>query len=172
MARELFRRQQSALLLVFKPSADGSYDLANVADAELKCIATEDINAARFAQLVAGFAKRFAPRKKGQPGVPGTVEEQLYEFKGDRLGISFDEFKQKYARNGRRRPAKAAAVFRHGVGAEQGGAYAREPWHQQAGIIHARVDLPAEDNSPTVAGVKTELLSIPIRRRPAVRHPG
>jgi hypothetical protein len=33
-----------------------------------------------------------------------------------------------------------------------------EPWHQQAGIIHARVDLPSEDNSPTVAGVKTDIL--------------
>ena len=65
MARELFRRQQSAMLLVFKPSVEGSYDLADVADADLKCIVTEDINAARFGQLVAGFVKRFAPRRKG-----------------------------------------------------------------------------------------------------------
>ncbi len=72
MVRELYRRQQSALLLIFQPPADGSYDLANVPDADLKCIATEDINQARFAQVVAGFAKRFAPRKKGPvpPPVP------------------------------------------------------------------------------------------------------
>ena len=33
-----------------------------------------------------------------------------------------------------------------------------EAWHRRAGIIHARVDNPLEDNSPTVAGVKTDLL--------------
>ena len=85
MVRELYRRQQSALLLVFPLPPDGSYDLANVPDADLKCIATEDINQARFAQLVASFAKRFAPRKKSV-GRAQRVEEQLYELKGDRLG--------------------------------------------------------------------------------------
>ena len=33
-----------------------------------------------------------------------------------------------------------------------------EAWHRKANIIHARVDNPLEDNSPTVAGVKTDLL--------------
>ena len=33
-----------------------------------------------------------------------------------------------------------------------------EPWHQAGKILHARIDLPTENNSPTVAGVKTELL--------------
>src|SRR5262245_5789732 len=49
MVRELHRRQHSALLLIFTPTADGSYDLENVPDDDLKCIATEDINQARFA---------------------------------------------------------------------------------------------------------------------------
>src|SRR3954452_21918586 len=44
MLRELFRRQQSAMLLLFPTPADGSYDLANVPETELKCIATEDVN--------------------------------------------------------------------------------------------------------------------------------
>jgi hypothetical protein len=32
-----------------------------------------------------------------------------------------------------------------------------EPWHARAGIVHARVELPSENSSPTLAGVKTEL---------------
>src|SRR5215470_12844971 len=64
MVRELYRRQHSAVLLIFQPSEDGNYDLSNVADGDLKCIATEDINQARFSQVVAGFAKRFGPRQK------------------------------------------------------------------------------------------------------------
>ena len=41
--------------------SDGSYDLTNVPEADLKCIATEDINQARFAQLVTSFAQRYRP---------------------------------------------------------------------------------------------------------------
>jgi DNA-directed RNA polymerase subunit RPC12/RpoP len=157
MVRELHRRQQSALLLIFQPAADGSYDLANVPDADLKCIATEDINQARFAQVVAGFTKRFGPRKKGPPATAApNPNDQLYELKGDRLGMSLDEFRGKYNRSGeggQRLPLCSDTTW----GANKA-SLRTEPWHQGAKIIHARVDLPTEDNSPTVAGVKTELL--------------
>jgi hypothetical protein len=156
MVRELYRRQHSAMLLVFRTPADGSYDLANVPDADLKCIATEDVNQSRFAQLVSGFTKRFAPRKKGQSANGLTIEEQLYQLKGDQLGMSLEDFKQKYARQGeggQKLPICSDTAW----GANKASLHS-EPWHRQAGIIHARVDLPAEDNSPTVAGVKTELL--------------
>ncbi len=156
MVRELHLRDHSALLLVFKPTAEGSYDLADVADADLKCIATEDINAARFAQLVAGFTKRFAPRKK-TPSVAGlTLEEQLFELKGDKLGMSLEDFKRKYQRDmegGQKLPLCSDTAW----GAAKATLHS-EAWHRQAGIVNARVDSPAEDNSPTVAGVKTELL--------------
>jgi hypothetical protein len=156
MVRELFRRQESAMLLVFPTPEDGSYDLANIADSDLKCIATEDINQARFAELVASFARRFGPRKKGTQSRPLTMEEMLYELKGDRLGMSLDDFKQKYHRQvegGYKLPLCSDTAF----GANKASLHS-EPWHRQAGIVHARIDLPAEDNSPTVAGVKTELL--------------
>jgi hypothetical protein len=153
MIRELYRRQQSALLLIFPLPPDGSYDLANVPDADLKCIATEDVNQPRFAQLVASFAKRFAPRKKSAAATP---QEQLYELKGDRLSMTIEEFKEKYARSGEgglRLPLCSDTAW--GVNKAS---LKSEPWHKQAGIVNARVDLPSEDNSPTVAGVKTELL--------------
>jgi hypothetical protein len=154
MVRELFRRRQSAMLLVFPVPEDGTYDLSNVPDGELKCIATEDINQARFAQLVAGFTQRFAPRKKGQ--ATPTPEEMLFELKGDRLGMSLDEFKQKYERSGEggvRLPVCSDTAW----GANKA-SLRSESWHLKENIINARIDLPTEDNSPTVAGVKTELL--------------
>lgn len=157
MARELFRRQQSALLLVFKPSAEGSYDLADVADGDLKCIVTEDINPARFAQLVAGFVKRFAPKRKGPPGSSPTIEELLYELKGDRLGSNLEDFKQKYVRTVEGSPQRLPLCSDTAWGANKA-SLRPEPWHQQAGIVHARIDLPTEDNSPTIAGVKTDIL--------------
>jgi hypothetical protein len=157
MARELYRRQLSAMLLVFTPSPEGSYDLTDIADAEIKCIATEDINAARFGQLVKSLSKRFAPRKKAQPGAAPPAEELLFELKGDRLGQALDEFKEKYARHVEGNPQRLPLCSDTAWGANKA-ALRSEPWHRQAGIIHARIDLPAEDNSPTVAGVKTEVL--------------
>ncbi len=156
MVRELHSRQQSALLLLFPTPADGCYDLAKVADADLKCIATEDINQPRFAELVDSFIKRFAPRRKSGTGRGQSAEDMLYQLKGDRLGMSLDEFKQKYFRQlegGHKLPICSDTAF----GADKASLHS-EPWHRQAGIVHARVDLPAENNSPTVAGVKTELL--------------
>lgn len=154
MIRELYRRDQSALLLVFPRPEDESYDLANVPDANLKCIATEDVNQPRFVELVSSFAKRFMPRNK--KSTSQSLEELLYDIKGDRLGMNLEEFKQKYARSGEgghKLPLCSDTAW----GANKASLHA-EPWHRQANIVNARVDLPVEDNSPTVAGVKTELL--------------
>lgn len=143
------------MLLLFPTPPDGSYDLSKVPDADLKCIATEDINQARFAQLVESFTRRYAPRRKGQASTIPSMDEMLYELKGDKLGMSLNDFKEKYARNvgGQKLPLCSDTSW----GANRASLHA-EPWHIKAGIIHARTDLPSEDNSPTVAGVKTELL--------------
>jgi hypothetical protein len=171
MIRELHERRKSALLLVFEPSADGSYDLADVPDAKLKCIATEDINQARFAQLAASFGKRFTAKrpaaKSASPGPEPSVVGRLgggpqgpdepYELKGDPLGMKLVDFKQKYARftQDARQDLPICSDMPGYIGkADLHG----EAWHRRAGIIHARVDHPLEDNSPTVAGVKTDLL--------------
>jgi hypothetical protein len=156
MVRELFRRQYSAMLLVFPTPADGSYDLSNVPDENLKCIATEDVNQSRFVELAASFAKRYGPRKKPGSSSSLTLEDLLYELKGDRLAMSLEDFKQKYARSGEgghKLPLCSDTAW----GANKASLQS-EPWHRQANIVNARIDLPAEDNSPTVAGVKTDLL--------------
>jgi hypothetical protein len=169
MVRELFDRRKSALLLVFEPGEDDSYDLADVPDNKLKCIATEDINQARFAALVESFGKRFAPRKPmqrppgsasgdfGQSGIGLSNADHLFEFKGDRLGMTLDAFKKKYARftNDGRQDLPICSDQGWGGGRTD---LHSEAWHRHAGIIHARIDNPAEDNSPTIAGLKTDLL--------------
>jgi hypothetical protein len=156
MVRELYRRQLSAMLLYFPTPADGSYDLANVPDDQLKCIATEDVNQARFAELAASFAKRYGPRKKPGSSSSMSLEDLLYELKGDRLAMSLEDFKQKYARSGEG-GTKLPLCSDTAWGANKASLHS-QPWHRQANIVNARIDLPAEDNSPTVAGVKTDLL--------------
>ncbi|MGD9633320.1 MAG: hypothetical protein AB7G28_09345 [Pirellulales bacterium] len=212
MIRELHERRKSAVLLIFEPSAEGSYDLADVADNKIKCIATEDIQQPQFVQIISSLGPRFlAPRKAPtKPATPSTISsgsvqtgsspsgstpggstatgwtssaappaappavrppessmvgrlsgvaqgpDEPFEIKGDPLGMTMAEFKQKYARftpDGRQdlpicsdMPGYIGKADLHG-----------EAWHRRAGIVHARVDNPLEENSPTVAGVKTDL---------------
>jgi hypothetical protein len=169
MVRELFDRNKSALLLVFEPGEDESYDLADVPESKLKCVATEDINQARFAALVESFSKRFAPRRPpvttpaspaadfGQSGGGPLSGDPLFELKGDRLGMTLDDFKKRYARftNDGRQDLPICSDQGWGAGRTE---LHSETWHRQAGIIHARIDNPVEDNSPTIAGLKTDLL--------------
>lgn len=155
MVRELSARQQSALLLLFRPAEEtGSYDLTEIADSEIKCIATDDINVPRFAQLIASIEKRFGSKKRG-PAAPAANEP--FELKGDRLGSTLYDFKRKYARSVEGSAVTLPICSDTAWGANKATLHS-EPWHREAGIVYGRVDLPSENNSPTVAGVKTELL--------------
>lgn len=182
MIRELHERRRSAVLLIFEP-AEGSYDLADIADNKIKCIATEDIQQPQFVQIISSIGPRFlAPRKlAAKPAAPSEIQagsqpavappeasvvgklsgiaqgpDEPFEIKGDPLGMTMADFKHKYARftpDGRQdlpicsdMPGYIGKADLHG-----------EAWHRKAGIVHARVDNPLEENSPTVAGVKTDL---------------
>lgn len=153
MVLELSRRQDSAVLLVFRPE-EGSYNLEDIPESEIKCICTKDIDATRLAEVAESFAKRFGPREKGSGTSPQPV---LYELKGDRLGMNLDDFKKKYARSVEGTHATLPLCSDTAWGANKASLHS-EPWHKDAGIVYARVDMPAEENSPSVAGVKTELL--------------
>lgn len=172
MIRELHERRKSAVLLIFEPSAEGSYDLADIADNKIKCIATEDIQQPQFTQIISSLGPRFLAKKPipkaaaqaapPEPSVIGKLEgavqgpDEPYELKGDALGMAMADFKQKYARftpDGRQdlpicsdMPGYIGKADLHGEG-----------WHRKAGIVHARVDNPLEETSPTVAGVKSDL---------------
>ena len=168
MIRELHDRNKSALLLVFEPSADGSYDLVDVPDAKLKCIATEDINQPRFAQLVASFGKRFARQAAAAKPPEGSMVGRLsgeIRRSDERLRAQGRSARHEPGRLQAevcplhaRRPAGSCRFARDQPGDIRKAELHSEAWHRRAGIIHARVDHPHEDNSPTVAGVKTDLL--------------
>ena len=71
--------------------------------------------------------------------------------------MSLDDFKKKYARftNDGRQDLPICSDQGWGGGRTD---LHTEAWHRHAGIVHARIDNPAEDNSPTIAGLKTDLL--------------
>jgi hypothetical protein len=167
MVRELGTRGHSAVLFLFRPTDEGSYDISDLPASELKCIGTEDINSARFSQWIASVVKKFGARKRA-PGSGSSIiagassavispDQMLYELKGDRLGMSLEEFKQKYSRSSEDGREKLPLCSDEAWGANKASLHVA-PWHVQAGIIHARIDLPSENNPPTVAGVKTDLL--------------
>jgi hypothetical protein len=71
--------------------------------------------------------------------------------------MDLEDFKQKYARSVEGTSARLPLSSDTAWGANKASLHS-EPWHKDAGIIYARVDLPAEENSPSIAGVKTELM--------------
>ena len=118
-------------MLIFQPAEDGNYDLANVPDSELKCIATEDINQARFAQVVevlpSDSARKPIRRQLGHRW-PGARRPVL-RAQGDRSA-----FRSKRNKGNTIAVAKAANGFRSApasLGGQQGVAES-ETWHQAA----------------------------------------
>jgi hypothetical protein len=108
-------------------------------------------------------APMIAPLPPAEPSVVGRLsgaapeQSEAYELKGDQLGMNLEDFKQRHARftqDGRQdlpicsnQPGYIGKAELHS-----------EAWHQRAKIVHARVDHPLEDSSPTIAGVKTDLM--------------
>jgi hypothetical protein len=155
MMAEIARRKKSAVLVVFETPTDGDYEISRSPAANVRCYRTADINDAQV-MVVLGELGQMTQGQRNQKGGIGLRPDALpYELKGDRLGMTLADFKSKYARTvggmkmpycSDMAPGQANAALRS------------EPWHAAAGIVHGRVDLPSESNSPTVAGVKSELL--------------
>ncbi len=80
---------------------------------------------------------------------------QPFQLKGDSLGMSLTDFKNKYAsRIGDDELPLCSDIQQ----ASTNSSLLTEEWHASAGIVHARIDLPHDNNSPSVAGVTTDLL--------------
>jgi hypothetical protein len=156
MLAEISRRKKSAVLVVFETPADGSYDLGKRAGSNVRCYHTADMNEARLMQVLVEVGRMSLGQRNqtGGLGLQADVEELPFELKGDRLGTTLAEYKAKYARQigGMTVPYCSDAS----PGQTNPTLWA-EPWHAAAGIVHGRIELPSEGNSPTVAGVKTEL---------------
>lgn len=158
MIETIHRRQKSAILVVFETPASGVYDLTAQSGANVRCYRTADMDDQQLMEVLAQLGQMSQGKTNAQGGVGLAVDEELQPFalKDDPVGMSLAQFKEKYARE---LGAGLKAPFCSDAFAGQANqALLSEPWHAKAGIVHARVDLPSENHSPTIAGVDTEIL--------------
>lgn len=109
--------------------------------------------AAFYRQLADDAEKRLATLQGTDP----CDERDVFDLKGDKLGMTLAEFKQKHHR---RVPSsdRIAPFCSDEFPGQAISDLCAEPWHTAAGIVHARIDLPDENAAPTIAGVKSELV--------------
>jgi hypothetical protein len=157
MLAEIFRRKKSAVMVVFETPDSGSYELSRQPDANVRCYRTEDMSDVQLMQVLehVGHMSQGKRNQKGGIGLQPDAEAIAFELKGDRLGMALDDFKAKYAR---RAGSITLPYTSESCPGQANASLWSEPWHVAAGLINARVELPSEGNSPTVAGVKTELM--------------
>jgi hypothetical protein len=156
MLVEVQRRKKSAVMIVFETPPPGeSYEISKRPEANVRCYRTGDMNEAQVMQVLEqlGHMSKGMQNQKGGIGLQPEGAPLPYELKGDRLGMTLEEFKAKYARNagGVVMPFCADSCAGQAIAALNS-----EAWHVGAGLVNARVDLPSENSSPTIAGVKTE----------------
>ena len=82
-------------------------------------------------------------------------EEENFSFKGDPIGMKLSEFKMRHERTapGRRRRMPWCSDETPNAKIPE---LLYEPALSHLGIVHARIDLPEENNSPTVGGGATQ----------------
>ncbi len=165
MLAELARRQISAILAYSEPNppqalpADAAGDLlASGVDYRrlLYCIKTFDLGDETVGRMLEHLAERVRSEHSSRATTAqGDQQGELFELKGDWLGMSLDDFKRKYYRElpslGRAMPWCSDESPGKSIPALNA-----EPWHTAAGIVSARVDLPAENASPSIAQQQTE----------------
>jgi len=102
------------------------------------------------------------PDKEPEPKKPDLP----YDLKGDRLGMSLEDFKTKYRHKVQGDPREAPSCSdQRGDAARESepvSTLGEESWHPKAKIVNARITFPFEDyevnkHTPTLAGVTTDL---------------
>jgi len=158
IVKELSNRGRSAVLVLFDTPESGEYELHTLANAKVRIYSTPDMDDEKKLRALTSIGRITAGIDQARVESSSClVSEPVFELKGDSLGMTLNEFKKKHARktSGVGLPLPWCSSDTPGQAIEP---LLIEAWHSQCGIIHARVDLPAEKKSPTVAGVKTDLL--------------
>jgi hypothetical protein len=156
MLAEIHRRKKSAVMVVFETPADGSYAINRKPEAMVRCYRTPDMTDAQLMQVLEqlGHMSQGMQNQKGGIGLQPEGAPLAYELKGDRLGMTLEDFKAKYARKVSGMTLPYCSDSSPG---QPNSTLWSEPWHVAAGLVNARVELPSENNSPTIAGLKTDL---------------
>jgi len=158
IVNELSGRGRSAVLVLFDTPESKEYELHTLANAKVRIYSTNDMDDAKKLRALTNIGRIAAGVDQARSDSSSCLTPQaVFELKGDPLGMPLSEFKKKYARktSGVGLPLPWCSSESPGQPIEW---LLVERWHSQCGIIHARVDLPAEKQSPTVAGVSTDLL--------------
>ena len=153
---EIQRRKKSAVMVVFETPPDGSYAISRQADANVRCYRTAEMSDGQLMEVLGQLSRmsQGVQNQKGGLGLQPEGQPLPYELKGDRLGMSLTEFKEKY---GRKLAGMTLPYCSDACPGQANPTLWSEPWHVSAGLINGRVDLPSENNPPTIAGVRTEL---------------
>lgn len=156
MLAEIQRRKKSAVMVMFETPADGAYTIARNPAANVRSYRTAEMTDAQLMEVLAQLG-RMPPGVSTQKGALGLQPEGQplpFDLKGDRLGMTLEEFKTKHSR----RVGVVSMPYCADSSPGQGNPMLwSEPWHVSAGLVNARIDLPSENNPPTIAGVRTEL---------------
>jgi predicted Zn finger-like uncharacterized protein len=157
MVAELTRRRQGALLTVFGTLPTQPLKLDALFAGQVRCYATQGMDTGDVRQVLTRMAQSGQTSDRLQIHAGSAPEaSQLHSLKGDVLGMRLEDFKKKYHRKstiGVTLPWCSDATPK-----QLHRELLSEAWHHRAGIVHARVDFPAEQNSPTIGSVKTNLL--------------
>ncbi|MAT71357.1 MAG: hypothetical protein CMJ58_17760 [Planctomycetaceae bacterium] len=156
MLAEVARRKKSAVMIVFETPADGDYRVGQQSGANVRCYRSPDMSDEQMMAVLEQVGQMTQGVRNAKGGVQLTGEggPLPYELKGDRLGMTLEEFKTKYAR---KVGAFKLPQCSDSLPGQVIDALRTEAWFDAAGLVNARVELPSENNSPTIAGVKTEL---------------
>jgi hypothetical protein len=155
MLAEIHRRKKSAVMVVFETPTDGSYQISRKPEANARVYRTPDMSDGQVMQVLEqlGHMSQGMQNQKGGIGLQPEGAPLPFELKGDRLGMTLDEFKTKYARHVGGMQLPYCSDSSPG---QPNPTLWCEPWHAAAGLVTGRVDLPSENNPPTIAGVKTD----------------
>jgi hypothetical protein len=156
MLAEIQRRKKSAVMVMFETPTDGSYAISKRAEANVRSYRTAEMTDGQLMEVLAQLGRMppGASTQKGALGLQPEGQPLPYDLKGDRLGMTLEEFKTKHSRR------VGVVMMPYCADSSPGQANAMlwsEPWHVAAGLVNARIDLPSENNPPTIAGVRTEL---------------
>ncbi|MEM6331298.1 MAG: hypothetical protein AAF790_13765 [Planctomycetota bacterium] len=163
MFLELRRRGGAGILAMIDLSQYGLRSLADLLDAGehaslgLTVLATERLTAEQQERLLAVLADGVHRAANPKEAAEHDAYYEPFDFKGDPLGMTLAEFKQKHAREVPGHPHPAPFCSDQ-TGAFRVAELMTEPWYKSAGIVHARLEYPSENRPPSIAGVETEIL--------------
>lgn len=161
MVLELRRRRQRAILTLLDGTGQTTPQSSDLSSSPLGSapvsLGADQIDPELLVELY-GKLRESAERQVVAKGVEESEDdEEVFDLKGNKLGMSLADFKAKHARRVPGLDQPLPWCSDEAPGQRIGDLFA-EPWHFDAGIVHARTEHPSEETSPTIAGVDADLI--------------